>query len=195
MPRRFYDWKAVQAYHDEGQRFAESAAQFGFTKSGWNKAVARGKLQVSACEDRRRRYDWSAVQSYYEAGASFRQCKKTFGFSNTAWLKAVQRGELKPRNSIKSISEVLASGSSRWLKKAQLIREGVLERRCTECGISEWRNKPLVIQIDHINGIKNDWHLENLRMLCPNCHSQTETFGGRNVKRAGLARRRAAPVV
>ncbi|MFZ0031646.1 MAG: HNH endonuclease signature motif containing protein [Candidatus Cybelea sp.] len=109
--------------------------------------------------------------------------------------KAVQRGELKPRNSIKSISEVLASGSSRWLKKAKLIREGVLERRCTECGISEWRNKPLVIQIDHINGIKNDWHLENLRMLCPNCHSQTETFGGRNVKRAGLARRRPVRVV
>ena len=67
--------------------------------------------------------------------------------------------------------------------KQRLIRAGILENRCEECGLTDWRGKPLSIQIDHINGIKDDHRRENLRMLCPNCHSQTETFGSRNRNR------------
>jgi len=48
------------------------------------------------------------------------------------------------------------------------------------CGVSEeWLGKPMSLQLDHINGIHNDNRIENLRLLCPNCHSQTETFAGR----------------
>lgn len=54
-----------------------------------------------------------------------------------------------------------------------------------ECGNEgEWRGKPLSLQIDHINGVNNDNRLENLRFLCPNCHSQTETFAGKSLKKA-----------
>ena len=48
--------------------------------------------------------------------------------------------------------------------------------RCEWCGISEWRGQPLVLHLDHINGINNDNRLENLRFLGPNCHSQTDTY-------------------
>ena len=49
--------------------------------------------------------------------------------------------------------------------------------KCKECGISEkWNNKPIILHLDHINGINNDNRLENLRFLCPNCHSQTDTY-------------------
>lgn len=51
--------------------------------------------------------------------------------------------------------------------------------RCSWCEIDEWRGKPLVLHLDHINGINNDNRLVNLRLLCPNCHSQTETYGNR----------------
>lgn len=51
---------------------------------------------------------------------------------------------------------------------------------CSECGIEDWFGKPLVLELDHINGINTDNRLENLRLLCPNCHSQTHTFRGRN---------------
>ena len=47
----------------------------------------------------------------------------------------------------------------------------------------EWNNKELILILDHINGINNDHRKENLRLLCPNCNSQTKTFAGRNVKK------------
>ncbi|MGB2240169.1 MAG: HNH endonuclease [Pseudomonadales bacterium] len=52
---------------------------------------------------------------------------------------------------------------------------------CSSCGIGdEWNGKPITLQLDHINGVNNDHRLDNLRMLCPNCHSQTDTWCGRN---------------
>lgn len=67
------------------------------------------------------------------------------------------------------------------LKKRLLLR-GVLYE-CTKCGISEWHGKPLALHLDHINGVPDDHRLDNLRLLCPNCHSQTDTYGGRNAKK------------
>lgn len=64
--------------------------------------------------------------------------------------------------------------------KKRLVDEGVKEYHCEMCGITDWNNKPLSLQLDHINGINNDNRLENLRLLCPNCHSQTPTFAGKN---------------
>lgn len=52
--------------------------------------------------------------------------------------------------------------------------------KCEECGISEWNNKPIVLELDHTNGDSNDNSLGNVRLLCPNCHSQTDTFRIRN---------------
>ena len=66
--------------------------------------------------------------------------------------------------------------------KIRLLREGVLEARCYEedCGLTKWKGKPISLQLDHINGDNLDHRIENLRFLCPNCHSQTETFAGKN---------------
>ena len=47
---------------------------------------------------------------------------------------------------------------------------------CSECGLSSWRDRPLSLHLDHINGVNNDNRFENLRFLCPNCHSQTATY-------------------
>lgn len=61
--------------------------------------------------------------------------------------------------------------------KKKIINENKLPYSCQECGLGpEWNNKQLVLQLDHINGINDDNRLENLRFLCPNCHSQTETY-------------------
>lgn len=66
--------------------------------------------------------------------------------------------------------------------KNRLINEGIKKNECECCGISSWNEKPLMCELDHINGNSNDHRLENLRILCPNCHSQTDTFRAKNIK-------------
>lgn len=66
--------------------------------------------------------------------------------------------------------------------KDRLIQANLLGNTCSECGISKWMDKPITLQLDHINGDNKDNRIENLRLICPNCHSQTSTFAGRNKK-------------
>lgn len=65
--------------------------------------------------------------------------------------------------------------------KERIIREGIIPYECAICGNKgEWNGTKLVLQLDHINGKHYDHRKENLRFLCPNCHSQTETYSGKN---------------
>lgn len=69
--------------------------------------------------------------------------------------------------------------------KTRLWKEGILEQKCSteNCGLTvEWLGKPLMLHLDHVNGDRHDNRIENLRILCPNCHSQTHTFVGRKNK-------------
>lgn len=66
--------------------------------------------------------------------------------------------------------------------KRKLLKEGLKENICEVCGIEEWNGKPIVMELDHINGIRYDHSYDNLRMVCPNCHSQTDTFRGKNIE-------------
>ena len=83
------------------------------------------------------------------------------------------------------IEEILIKNStylSTGHLKERLLNEGLLEYKCSECGINSWKDKPLSLQIDHKNGDSSDNRLENLCLLCPNCHSQTETYCGKKKK-------------
>ena len=67
--------------------------------------------------------------------------------------------------------------------RKRLFNEGYKERKCEMCGITEWNGKPLSFECEHINGDSTDHRLKNLMIVCPNCHSQTETYKGKNAKR------------
>jgi len=71
--------------------------------------------------------------------------------------------------------------SSKLLQR--LIKEGYKKYQCEICGISEWMDKPISLHLHHKNGNHNDNSLDNLQILCPNCHSQTDTFAGKSSKK------------
>lgn len=106
------------------------------------------------------------------------------------WIKtSASKGIKKDKCSIKEKNnqEIFKVNSdyhcSSHLKK-RILRDNLLENKCSECGqLPEWNGKPLTLQLDHINGINDDHRLENLRLLCPNCHTQTENFAGKNMSR------------
>lgn len=66
--------------------------------------------------------------------------------------------------------------------KKRILDANLFVKRCSICGLVDWQGKPIVLQLDHINGDNRDNRIENLRLLCPNCHSQTETWCGKNKK-------------
>lgn len=75
---------------------------------------------------------------------------------------------------------------SRTNLKKRLVKEGFLKYCCCKCGLTSWQGEDISLQLDHINGINDDNRIENLRLLCPNCHSQTTNFnrkGGKVAKK------------
>ncbi len=70
--------------------------------------------------------------------------------------------------------------------KRRLISAGLLPDHCQSCGISQWSGRPLALELHHVNGDGLDNRLANLEILCPNCHSQTDSWGGRNSRRPAL---------
>jgi 5-methylcytosine-specific restriction endonuclease McrA len=85
----------------------------------------------------------------------------------------------------KSLEEVLRlkdNVPSTHRLKIRLIQLKIKEHKCEICGITRWNNLPTPIELDHINGNRFDNRLENLRVLCPNCHAQTPTYRGKNKK-------------
>lgn len=72
--------------------------------------------------------------------------------------------------------------------KLLLWENGLKEKKCEQCSLSEWQGVPIPLELDHINGTKHDNRIENLRVLCPNCHALTPTYRGKNKKLKNEAR-------
>lgn len=90
----------------------------------------------------------------------------------------------KTQDSIKfSLEEIFIKNSKadRNVVKRAIIKYKLMEYKCSDCGnCGSWNNKPLSLQLEHKNGDSADNRIENLEYLCPNCHSQTPTYGSKN---------------
>ena len=99
--------------------------------------------------------------------------------------KAHNKGKVS--NKRKNAKEILVKTGKMqhgWKLRRALLEIG-RKYECDECLLwpDEWNNKPLNLVVDHINGDNTDHRPINLRFLCPNCHSQTDTYAGKNNKR------------
>ena len=134
---------------------------------------------------------------------SYRQVAREIGLTNGGFSVTVKnrirrekidvshfdptRNHKKRYNRLFSFEEIFKKDSTYLSGKAikkKLYDKGLKGEVCESCTIGpNWNNNRLVLQLDHINGVHNDNRIENLRILCPNCHSQTDTFCAKNIKK------------
>lgn len=172
---------AVARLREAGVAQADIARELGLSKS----TIAYHFRTLGADPDSRfsRRYDWREIQRAYDGGLSVRECAARFGFTLASWHQAVVRGDVVARPVAMPIEELLVEDrpqTNRSHLKQRLLAEGLKENRCERCGLTEWNGEPLNMQLHHNNGRGKDNRLVNISLLCPNCHAQTETWGGRN---------------
>lgn len=170
-----------------GLSVTEIAGALGVSKSTvcWHQR----KLDIPAQSRFARRYDWESIRAYYATGHSAKACWRRFGVSREAWSLAIARGAIIPRPRAEPLEQILVSGRRRNRShvKLRLVSAGVKELRCERCGLAEWRGRALAVELHHVNGDGTDNRLENLELLCPNCHSLTDTWGAKNRVRRGAA--------
>jgi Helix-turn-helix domain/HNH endonuclease len=173
----------VHQLRDDGLSLTRIATELGISKS----TVCYHLRRLGEAPDDRfnRRYDWAEVQAYYDAGHSITDCQQRFGFARATWTDARRRGDVRSRPKALALDQLLVVGPARNRRnlKTRLIAAGLRTGCCEGCGISDWRGRPLTLALHHINGDGRDNRVDNLQILCPNCHSQTENFAGRNVVR------------
>lgn len=108
---------------------------------------------------------------------------KTLGLDTSHFLgQAARRGSHRPIVPIERYLNNEVATKSNELKR-RLLREGILQPICVSCHNTEWLGKPIPLELDHKDGDNQNNHLDNLRLLCPNCHAQTPTYRGKNIKK------------
>lgn len=98
-------------------------------------------------------------------------------FTGQGWNKELK---FKPKVA-KDLKDIMTKDSTYQSYKLlkRLIKEGIKEYKCECCGNTEWNGKPIPLELHHIDGDHSNNTKENLQVLCPNCHSQTDNFRGK----------------
>ena len=176
----------LQSLCEESKTCAEVAKKLGFTETTVRRRMVEYGLKPLKPNNR---YTKEVMEPIVRESFSLAEVMKKLGLKpvggNYALIKASIRkhdlntdhftGQAWNRGRYQPLGELRCKSAIR----NYMLRE--VNNTCEHCGIMEWQGKPITLELDHINGDNTDNSRENLRILCPNCHSQTSTF--RNQKR------------
>ena len=152
MKRRYTDDQFINAIK-QSFSMAQVLRSLGLSATGANYKLAKLRIKKMNLDN-----------SHFTGQSHMRGKKNT-------WTKSIPLKDILIEN-----SEYLWTNS---LKK-RLLKDGLLDYKCYNCDLTEWLGKPISLQLEHVSGNNTDNRIENLTLLCPNCHSQTKTFAGRN---------------
>ncbi len=146
------------------------------------------QMNIPLDENITRKVDWDEVQTYYNKHLSLTAVSQRFNIGKATLFRAQKRGYIKKPPKVKLPNEdifiedsiISSSTLRRRIIKESLIPYECMGDGCDLKGSVLWAGRPISLHLDHINGVRNDHRISNLRWLCPNCHSQTETYCGRN---------------
>lgn len=169
----------------EGLTYSEIAARTGLSAATISYHAKKNGLTRGKAPS----YNYDSIQQDIDAGMNYKEIHSKHGIANATLTNAVKRGELvlpKTKSSLpiedllEEVKERRTGPHERLLIKKRLV-EGGVKNECSMCGNSEWMGHKLVLELDHIDGNPRNNTTENFRLLCPNCHSTTDTWRGRNV--------------
>ena len=124
---------------------------------------------------------------YEQLAQRSKKFSKCHNFENSSWL--VKDPNANSNNGYVTDHKIWCqelflgriTSASEKIKK-HLYAAGIKENKCECCGITEWNGKPISCQLHHIDGNPRNNKLENLQILCPNCHTQTDNYGSKNAR-------------
>lgn len=163
-PKKSSIWKIPTTELQQALQNSVSISQilkhFGLANIGGNYVTLRQRLEQEGIDYSHipRGIGSNKGKKFPEVCMTLEECKKTVFVHNSTYTRKTAR---------------------RYLLRYELIDYGC--ELCANPGA--WQDKKLSLQLDHKDGVRNNHHLENLRWLCPNCHSQTDTFAGKSNKK------------
>ena len=206
--------KKVQELRKEGKSFGEISKELLITKS---QACYCNKINLDEYDEKKTSYQKyiDKVCELAKKCNNINQILHILGKKSTnEYYKQIRKileenevdtthfdGVYKPRGIRDKIpvEKYLVKGSTISISKLRekLLKEGFKEHKCEnpECGLSEWHGKPIPLQLHHINGDRTDNRLENLQLLCPNCHAMTDNYCGRKLKKIKETKPRISKII
>lgn len=97
-------------------------------------------------------------------------------FTGKLWLKGKTHDWSRKTPLVDILVNNSKYGGSGTALKKKLFKAGLFIKKCYKCNLTKWLNQPISLELEHINGNNSDNRIENLTLLCPNCHAQTDTY-------------------
>lgn len=176
------NWESIQQDHDSGIVIEELCQKYGINRNWFTQAKREGRFVGRRRKNYERaasNFNWEDIQRYYDETHDPRKCCRHFGCTWLTFCFAVKTNKIKIIKRSLSPQDLdkrkLVAGT---VAKHVLVKHG-LPYVCARCGINHWNDQLLVLQIHHKNGNRFDHRKDNVILLCPNCHSQTDNFGGK----------------